>query len=328
MAKTLVDFRAEQGLYLKDLAAILEISEDELRAVEDSGTVPAEIGQRLILHYALPEDYFSLPAYNHIRVSTEKISPPNPTKYFLKVTIVYYLLSALAVSVPMLASYIEIFVNTFNQSKDFSITDNPIYIVFSSIWSIVVSILGCILFANYILKNTTFTGNIKKYQFLHYSIPSGAIAFISMVTACITTFSFDHVKGEVREDYLLWQLINGIISWVAIGLAIAIHVKILKTAMEEDGTKKQKTLKTFAIIVTISSVLAFVLTIVSQILLQDFRILVIVRRVFVYGLYIAVAWAVALVNPDDEKKCRIAYTILPLVSICHSIIFTIIGLFI
>ena len=46
------------------------------------------------------------------------------------------------------------------------------------------------------------------------------------------------------------------------------------------------------------------LTLVSQILLQDFRILIIIRRIFVYGLYIAVAWAVALTNPDDEKKPR------------------------
>ena len=75
MAKTLVDFRAEQGLYLKDLAAILEISEDELRTIEESGTVPAEIGQRLILHYAWPEDYFSIPAYNHGKTSKMKKTP-------------------------------------------------------------------------------------------------------------------------------------------------------------------------------------------------------------------------------------------------------------
>ena len=82
MAKTLVDFRAEQGLYLKDLAAILEISEEELRAVEESGTVPAEIGQRLILHYALPEDYFSLPDYNHRKVNSIKKTPEKPMRYF------------------------------------------------------------------------------------------------------------------------------------------------------------------------------------------------------------------------------------------------------
>lgn len=327
MAKTLVDFRAEQGLYLKDLAAILEISEDELRTIEESGTVPAEIGQRLILHYALPEDYFSLPAYNHVRVAPLKTSPPNPTKYFLKVTIVYYLLSALASSVPMFASYIELFVGIFNPDSNFSIMDSPIYIVFSSIWSIAVSIFGCILFANHILKNTTFTGDIKKYQFLHYSIPSGMIAFISMLTAFITTHTFDPVTG-INGTYFLWQGFNLMVSLISMALVVAIHVKLLNTAIEEDATKRQKTLKTFAIIVTVSSVLAFVLTLISQILLQDFRILIIIRRIFVYGLYIAVAWAVAFTNPDDEKKCKVAYTILPLISICHSFAFTLIGLFV
>ncbi len=327
MAKTLVDFRAEQGLYLKDLAAILEISEDELRTIEESGTVPAEIGQRLILHYALPEDYFSLPAYNHVRVSPAKKTPPSPTKYFIKVTIVYYLLSALASSVPMFASYIELFIGVFNPDSNFSIMDSPIYTVFSSIWSIAVSVFGCVLFADYILKNTTFTGDIKKYQFLHYSIPSGMIAFISMLTAFITTHTFDPVTG-VNATYFLWQGFNFIVSLISMALVVAIDVKLLNSAIEEDTTKKQKTLKTFAIIVTISSILAFALTLVSQILLQDFRILVIIRRIFVYGLYIAVAWAVALTDPDDEKKCKFAYTTLPLISICHGFVFTLIGLFV
>lgn len=327
MAKTLVDFRAEQGLYLKDLAAILEISEDELRTIEASGTVPAEIGQRLILHYALPEDYFSLPAYNHVRVAPLKKTPQNPIKYFLKVTIVYYLLSALASSVPMFASYIELFVGIFNPNSNFSIMDSPIYTAFSSIWSIAVSIFGCILFADHILKNTTFIGDVKKYQFLHYSIPSGMIAFISMFTAFITTHTFDPVTG-INGTYFLWQGFNFVVSLISMALVVAIHVKLLNAAIEEDREKKQKTLKTFAIIVTVSSILAFVLTLVSQILLQDFRILIIIRRIFVYGLYIAVAWAVALTDPNDEKKCKLAYTILPLVSIFQPIIFTIIGLFI
>ena len=327
MAKTLVDFRAEQGLYLKDLAAILEISEDELRTIEASGTVPAEIVQRLILHYALPEDYFSLPAYNHVRVAPLKKTPQNPTKYFLKVTIVYYLLSALASSVPMFASYIELFVGVFNPNSNFSIMDSPIYTVFSSIWSIAVSIFGCILFADHILKNTTFTGDIKKYQFLHYSIPSGIIAFISMLTAFITTHTFDPVTG-INGTYFLWQGFNFMVSLISMALVVAIHVKLLNIAIEEDREKKQKTLKTFAIIVTVSSILAFMLTLVSQILLQDFRILMIIRRIFVYGLYIAVAWTVALANPDDEKKCKVAYRILPLISICHGFVFTLIGLFV
>ena len=320
MAKTLLDLRIEKGLYLKDVAEKTGIPEEELRAVEESGTVPPQIAEILINDYCLTDTYFSVEEIG-------KLTPENPAKYFLKVTIVYYLLIALLESIPMFASYVEIFFNTFGETESVSITDNPIYITFTSVWSIAVSLFGCILFANHILKRTTLKGDIKKYQFLHYSIPSGMIAFVSMITAFITTHTFDPVTG-VNGTYFLWQLVNGIIAWVTIGLTIAIHVKLLNTAIEEDNAKKQKTLKAFAIVVTISSVLAFVLTIISQILLQDFRILVIIRRIFVYGLYIAVAWAVALVNPDDEKKCKIAYTILPLISICHSIIFTIIGLFV
>lgn len=319
MAKTLLDLRIEKGLYLKDVAEKTGIPEDELRAVEESGIVPSDIAEILINDYYLTDTYFTVEEIG-------KKTPQNPTKYFVKVSAAYYFLSALAASVAMIVPYIEIFVNTFSSSDNFSITDNPIYTIFTSVWGILVSVFSCIIFSNHILKNTTFKGDIKKYQFLHYSIPSGIVAFISMVTACITTFSYDHVNGEARDNYFLWQLISGILSWIAIGLTIAIHVKLLNTSIEEDKEKKQKTLKTFAIIVTISSVLAFILTIVSQAILQDFRILVIIRRIFVYGLYISVAWAVALTDPDDEKKCKIAYTILPLISICQSFIFTIIEL--
>jgi putative Mn2+ efflux pump MntP len=145
------------------------------------------------------------------------------------------------------------------------------------------------------------------------------MAFVSMLTAFMTTMG---AKGGA----FIWQFLSGIISWVAIGLIIAIQVKLLKTAIEPDVSKKQNVLKTFAIIATISSVLAFALNVVSQIILNEFSIMLLVRRFFVYGLDVAVIWAVALVNPDDEKKCKFAYTILPLIAISQSFVFTLISL--
>lgn len=327
MAKTLVDFRAEKGLYLKDVAAETGIPEEELKAVEESGTVPPHIAQTLIDIYYLPDTYFS-----EIVISS-KVQPKSPMKYFFGVSLVYYIISSIVVSLPM-------YVNTFGNllihyfsyfsgdEHTLSFADGPFYSIFSSVWVAAVSIIGCILLTKFILKRTHYTGDIKKYQFLHYAIPSGAIAGISMITACITTFSFDPVKGEVRETYFLWQIVNFIISLIAIGLTIAIHAKLLNTAIETDTSKKQKTLKTFAIVVTVSSIVAFALTIISQIILQDFNVLVIIRRIFVYGLYIAVAWAVALTKTHDEKKNKIAFTILPLVSILQSVVFSIISEFI
>lgn len=319
MAKTLLDLRIEKGLYLKDVAEKTGIPEDELRAVEESGIVPSDIAEILINDYYLTDTYFTVEEVG-------KLTPQNPTRYFLKISIVYYILSILAAGVPMLLSYAEIFVKVFNPESSFSIVGSPIFTVFNSLWGIAVTILGCILFTDYILKKTTFKGDIKKYQFLHHAIPSGVIAGFSMISACITTFGYDRTNNEVSTIYFLLMLIVLAISVIEMAFIVAVSVKLLNTAIEEDRDKKQKTLKTFAIVVTISSVLAFVLTVVSQIILNDYNILVIIRRFFVYGLYIAVAWAVALNESDNVKKSKIAYTILPLISICQSFIFTIIEL--
>lgn len=319
MAKTFTDFRAEKGLYLKDVAEKTGIPEDELRAVEQSGTIPPEIAKILINDYQLPGTYFTAESF-------DKLTPQNPAKYFLKVTIIYYLLSALASNVPMFISYFGFLFRLFNPAFDGnSVSNSPVSTLLTSLWTIAVSFFSCIIFANHILKRTTFTGDIKKYQFLHHSIPSGALAFISMLTAFITTFSFDKESG-INATYWLWQGVNLFISLIGIVLVVIIHTQILKTAIEEDNIKKQKSFKNFAIIITISSALAFALTVISQILLQDFRIFIIVRRIFVYGLYIATAWAVAFTNPNDEKKCKLAYTILPISTIFCGFVFTVIGL--
>lgn len=48
MAKTLIDFRAEKGLYLKDLAEFLGLSESEFMLIENSGIIPEDIKEKLI----------------------------------------------------------------------------------------------------------------------------------------------------------------------------------------------------------------------------------------------------------------------------------------
>ena len=59
MAKTLIDFRAEKGLYLKDVANAIDISEEELTKIETLNGIPDYIAEKLIVAYNLPEDYFA-----------------------------------------------------------------------------------------------------------------------------------------------------------------------------------------------------------------------------------------------------------------------------
>ena len=82
-----------------------------------------------------------------------------------------------------------------------------------------------------------------------------------------------------------------------------------------------------AIIVTISSVLAFALTIVSMFVEENPTVvLTIIRGVLVYGLYIAVAWRIYLTKDEEPQKEFVAFTLLPLSCIVDSIVFEIIGL--
>lgn len=328
MAKTLVDFRAEKGLYLKDVAENTGIPEEELKAVEESGTVPPHIAQILIDTYYLPDTYFAE------LVIQSKVQPKSPMKYFFGVSFVYSILSGIVVGIPTFINMVYTLVATFldiNQNgtyTELSTMDSPIFTIFNSIWTSAVSLIACIMFANFILKRTHFTGDIKKYQFLHYAIPSGVISAISMASAYMTEFA---VRFRLEENLASALGINalGLVFSLAVTLiSVYVSALLLKTAIEKDKVKKFKTLKTLAIIVTVSSVIAYILTILSNIIFEYSNFFVLIRRIFIYGLYIAVAWAVALTKTDDEKKNRIAFTILPLISILQSIVFSIIGEFI
>ncbi len=323
MAKTLIDFRAEKGLYLKDIAEKTGISEDELRAVEQSGTVPPRIAKILINDYYLPKTYFA-----EIVVSS-KVQPKKPMKYFFGVSFVYSILTGIIVSVPifisMMGTLIGSFVNAMQngETPTDSVFNSPVFTVFSNVWTSAVYIISCIMFANFILKRTNFIGDIKKYQFLHYAIPSGVVVSFSMASAYMTEFAY---RTDDAITTIGFEAIGLVISLISTVISIFVHSLLLKTAIEENKEKKFKTLKALAIVVTISSVIAYILTILSyEILDYDYsNYFVLIRRIFVYGLYIAVAWAVALTKTDDEKKNKIVFTVLPLIAILQPIVLTII----
>ena len=321
MAKTLIDLRAEKGLYLKDVAENTGIPEEELATIEQSGKVPPDIAQILIDTYYLPDTYFAE------MVISSKVQPKSPMKYFFGVSFVYSILSGIVAGIPLFIGMMINFVISFvgRGEVDLSVTSNPIFTVFNSIWTSAVSLIACIMFANFILKRTHYTGDIKKYQFLHYAIPSGVIAAISMASAYITEFTLRFKLEENIAVALGIEAIGLVFSLAVTLISIYISALLLKTAIEEDREKKFKTLKTLAIIVTVSSVIAYILTILSNVIFEYSNFFVLVRRFFVYGLYIAVAWAVALNKTDDEKKNKIVFIILPLISILQSVVFSIIG---
>ena len=324
MAKTLIDFRAEKGLYLKDVAIAIDISEEELTKIETLNGIPDYIAEKLIVAYNLPEDYFS----------GEKVEQSNATiknlkSYFFKTSLVWHFLFALVFCIPIwiemiLKTVIHLNAGTLGLTVFEQIFDN-VNVVFTA----VVTIVYCNMFAKHIMKKTGLKGDIYKYKYLYEVIPSGAIAVVSVFTGLITTIALKETIADESKYYLMpivsaIGFVISIISMVLIALATA---SLLNTAILEDSEQKAKRHKTMAIIVTISSVLAFALTIVSMFIEENPTVvLTIIRGVLVYGLYIAVAWRVYLTKDEEPQKEFVAFTLLPLSCIVDSIVFEIIGL--
>ena len=81
-----------------------------------------------------------------------------------------------------------------------------------------------------------------------------------------------------------------------------------------------------AIIVTISSVLAYALTIYANTLEEYPTYNAIIRRIFVYGIYIVIAWLVYFAKDNNKNKESFAFEILPIISIVDTLLFNIISL--
>lgn len=332
MAKTLVDFRAEQGLYLKDLAAILEISEEELRAIEESGAVPAEIGQRLILHYALPEDYFSIPAYNLVKATSVKKTPAKPMRYFELVSFVGMFIAGIIITLP---SYLYTMARTFTSlfsamsDEDVALNEPSVFFgLFDSVFSAVVIVLFGVFFVKYITKRTTFEGNIAKYRFFYYSWTAIAASIPLTIASLITTIVLNGVQNSADPSSLDKTLMmSSFVSVVSFGvsvLAAYFSARLLNAAAFYDEEKQLKEFSFLAKLVTVSTVITIVTYIAKMIIVSDFSILGLAISLLSNILPVVVIWLAIKVKPKDEKQEKLLFTILPIVAICDAVVYDII----
>lgn len=333
MAKTLVDFRAEQGLYLKDLAAILEIGEDELRTIEESGTVPAEIGQKLILHYALPEDYFSLPAYNHGKTSRAKKTPENPMRYFGIVSFVGMFIAGIILNLPgFLFSMIRMVISSVSIMLDKNITlseTSPLFDFLDSVFGAVVIVLFGVFFVKYITKHTTFEGSIAKYKFFYYSWTAIAASIPLTIMSLITTVVLNNVQNSDDPTAsmgitLATSSFVSVVSFVVSVLSAYLSARLLNAAAFHDEEKQLKEFSFLAKLVTVSTVITIVTYIAKMVIVNDFSALGLVISLLSNLLPVVVIWLAVKVKPKDEKQEKLFFTILPIITICDTVVYGVI----
>lgn len=323
MAKTLIQFRAEKGLYLKDVATAIDISEEELSKIETLNGIPDYIAEKLIVAYNLPEDYFAG------EKAEQQIEPiKNLKSYFFKTSLLWYIVFALILALP--TSIFSIMMPTIMGMSGIAVSNivRDIIDLLIDVFTVAATIVYCNMFAKNIMKKTGLKGDIYKYKYLYEVIPSGAIAAISIISSLITTWAYKESIADESKYYMI-PIATGIgfvFSIISMVLVALIMASLLNTAIIEDATRKAKRHKTMAIIVTISSVLAYALTIYANTLEPYPTYNAIIRRIFVYGIYIAVAWLVYFAKDNNKNKESFAFEILPIISIVDTLLFDIISL--
>ncbi len=327
MSKTLTEFRAERGLYLKDVAEAIDVPIEELQAVENGGAMPPHIAEKLVAYYGLPQDYF----YNTSKAQAPilKKTPEKPMKYFLGESLVWTVIIAVVSGLPaqisMVADTVSIMISSFTggQMADF-IVEGPVFSIFKSIWSTVSTVLLCIAFANSILKRTTFVGNIKRNQFVNYLIPNGMVMALSFFDSML----YFLIDKESSTALILIPFITAVISLGITILGIYLLAVMLNLSIESDVEKRNKKYKQFAIITTVSVLITFISNIVVMVATSDFRIFTVIRTFILYGLYIVIARMFAKLHDGDEKQENLVCTILPLAFYGVSLVLGVVGAFV
>ena len=186
--RTLTDFRAEYGIRLSELAEKLEIPYNELEQIENSGSVPADIAEKIIEYYSLGNMYFTENIGAPPKMPKIKTTPKNPFTYFCKVFFVYTLISTFILSVfPLFSSLITLLEQIFGKEFDSSVLIPIMTIVFAC----AVEICGCIILSKYILKHTTFTGNINKYKYIAFILPTALLKPLNIISNFASSKSFE-----------------------------------------------------------------------------------------------------------------------------------------
>lgn len=311
IGKTLSEFRAEHGLYLKDVAEKIGVDENELQEIENSGLVPDEIANRLVVAYNLPKNDFAKPVFKSKTVTK---------KYFLKTAFIYEIIFGAVCLIPSLIVgiltgiamlfNIDVLEETITYAGDLSFFLSPIF-----------ATLGGILLGKYLTEKSGYIGDFNRYRFLYVTVPVAASATITSFTWFVIGLVADYVRdtfGSIKTP--MYALVQGTIELIFSLMGTAVIVIVLATlmnnAIEQNLEKRRQVLKIIAITVTASIVLAHILEVATlYIRYHQFELVPYVEDFFVYCTNIIIVWLVYSIAEHNPKKEKWTFKILPIISI-------------
>ena len=331
IGKTLSEFRAEKGLFLKDVAEKIGVSEEELQQIEESDLVPDEIANKLVTAYNLTTNDFAKPVYKSKTVTR---------KDFLKTAFIYEIIVGFICVAPLvLGGMLESFAEIFDvDSLEYVARDVQDFYYYLS--PIVITV-GCILFSKYMTEKSGYLGDFKRYRFLYGTIPAAAPIAIDSLLNFVSGLIYDYIRDVPdRISNFGFQLLQVVLSLILSVISTAVIVIVLAMLMniviEYNKERARLVFKKIAIFVTASSVIGLVFEYFGTRIWWNegsFHWTTVysfdpIERILPYAISVAIVWLVysTMVSNNNPKKEKWAFTILPLLSIWKMMISLAFGL--
>ncbi|MGN0539135.1 MAG: hypothetical protein ACI4KI_04695 [Candidatus Fimenecus sp.] len=304
--KTLEQFRAEKGLWRSELAKKLNMSEEELSKLEELNEVPPEIAKKITGEYSLPEDYFTFdPNAKELRYT-----PKKPFLYFFKVSVIWFVVFSVlsgVISAPL----------TVATAMNFEVTGLFGYI--SSVCKTIIIAFSGVYLTSYINRKTSFTKEVRKYDYVYPYLSWKAAAFLSPVSAYF-------LEKAAKEDSFFgtsyfFTAASGIATLVILSLFCAC---LLYTAAL---TKDKKQTLNFALLCGLAVISSAVNIICKVIIEKNFSEISIAETAVSGVLLIAVCAAVIFLDKKLPRLRTLWLTVLPLCAMLTPCVFEAVRLF-
>lgn len=314
LSNRIYELRIQKGLSQKELGAILGVSNKAVSKWETGTAIPKtetliklaevfEISTEELLSSVCKDENIKERVIYRTSVNVTEKSPKEIKKYFLKASVVFNVILTVSMILPIVAiAIIEFFAFSFD----------TLYITL--IFGMLINTFAYIKLGKYLTEKSGLVGDFNKHKFLYYVVPNSAVAFISAIS---TTMLF--LGEEYIVSYLTSKGLSTLISLISIILSIVVMVVLMNISIEKDLEKRRKTLKTIAIIATISSLLGYILKGCTGYLDVGFFVTDFGDFLFVC-IDIAIVWLIYSIKESNPKIEKIAFTILPIISMWGPII--------
>ena len=314
LSNRIYELRTQKGLSQKELGAILGVSNKAVSKWETGTAIPktetliklAEVfeisTEELLSSVCKDENIKDRVAY---RTSTSVVpkSTKEINKYFLKVSVVLNVILTVSMILPVVAiAIIEFFAFSFD----------TLYITL--ILGMLINTFAYIKLGKNLTEKSGLVGDFNKHSLLYYVVPNSAVAFISAVSSTMLFLGKEYIVS-----YWTSKGLSTLISLISTILSIIVMVVLMNASIEKDVEKRRKTFKTIAIIVTISSLLGYILKGCTGYLDIGFFMTDFGDLQFVC-IDIAIVWLIYSIKESNPKTERVAFTILPIMSMWGPII--------